>query len=117
MNTRETLDDQTRRNVEGLHLEQSGQVDQAVELYERNLAEGFEGDWPYGRLVAYYEKRGRLDEAERVLERAIEVFKSSKRRAAEDRRSLLKAFRGRLRLLHKARLHHKDAKPPESAPP
>ena len=110
MNTRETLDDQTRRNVEGLHLEQNGQVDKAVELYERNLAEGFEGDWPYGRLVAYYEKRGRLDEAERVLERAIEVFKASKRRAAEDRRSLLKAFRGRLRLVQKARVRQGDTR-------
>jgi tetratricopeptide (TPR) repeat protein len=100
---RETLEDQTRRNLEGMDLERSGQIERAVELYERNVAEGFEGDWPYGRLVAYYEKEGRLDEAERILQRAIDVFKASKRRTPEDRRATLAAFRGRLRVVKKAR--------------
>jgi hypothetical protein len=83
-----------------------------VELYERNVAEGFEGDWPYGRLVAYYEQRGRLDEAERVLQRAIEVFKTTRRRAAEDRRATLRAFRGRLRLVQQAARKRGDAEVP-----
>lgn len=101
MSERETLEEQTRRNLEGMRLEQSGQVDLALELYEQNLAEGFAGDWPYGRLVAYYEKHGRLDEARRVLERAIEVFKGTKRRTPEDRRAALQVFRGRLREVQK----------------
>lgn len=103
MSERETLEEQTRRNLEGMDLERSGRIDLAVDLYERNVAEGFEGDWPYGRLVAYYEKAGRLDEAERILQRAIDVFKASKRRTPADRRSTLAAFRGRLRLVKKAR--------------
>lgn len=102
MNERATLEEQTRRNLEGMELEREGQIDRAVELYERTIAEGFEGDWPYGRLVAYYERQQRWDQAERVLERAIEVFKASRRRTAEDRRATLKAFRGRLRLVRKA---------------
>ncbi len=96
------LQEQTRRNLDGMDLERSGQLERAVALYEQNVAEGFEGDWPYGRLVAYYERAGQLDEAERVLERAIEVFKSSRRRNPQDRRSALSAFRGRLRQLRKA---------------
>ncbi len=110
MNGRDTLEQQTRRNLDGMELEQRGRPDLAVELYERNVAEGFEGDWPYGRLVAYYEREGRLEEAERVLERAIEVFKGSKRRSAEERRQMLRAFRGRLRLVQKAQKNHKDTR-------
>ena len=99
---REVLEAQTRRNLDGMELERAGRPDLAVELYEQNVAEGFEGDFPYGRLVAWYERAGRLDEARRVLERAIEVFKASKRRTPADRRSTLQAFRGRLRLVQKA---------------
>jgi hypothetical protein len=99
MTERARLEEQTRRNLEGMELERTGQIDRAVELYERSIMEGFEGDWPYGRLVAYYERQQRWGDAERVLQRGIEVFKASKRRTPEDRRAVLKAFRGRLRLV------------------
>lgn len=103
MSDRDTLESQTRRNLDGMELEREGRADQAIALYEQNVAEGFEGDWPYGRLVAYYERIDRLDEAERVLNRAIDVFKASKRRTGEDRRATLRAFRGRLKLVQKAK--------------
>ena len=99
MSDRAQQEEQTRRNVDGMELERNGRLDLALELYEQNVAEGFEGDWPYGRLVAYYEKLGRYDEAERVLNRAIEVFKASKKRSAEDRRATVQVFRNRLRLV------------------
>ncbi len=102
LDDRSTLEEQTRRNLDGMELERSGRLDLALELYERNVDEGFEGDWPYGRLVAYYEKIGRFDEAERVLARAIDVFKASKKRSATDRRSTVQVFRNRLRLAKKA---------------
>jgi hypothetical protein len=98
---REQVDLQTRRNLEALALEGEGQTEEAIALYEQNIADGFEGDWPYGRLVAYYERQGRLDDAQRVLERGIEVFNESKRRTPLDRRSVLRAFRGRLKLVLK----------------
>jgi tetratricopeptide (TPR) repeat protein len=98
---RELAERQTRRNLEGLALEADGRTDEAVALYERNIADGFEGDWPYGRLVAHYERVGRLDEAQRVLERAIEVFTASKRRTPLDRRAVLRAFKGRLKVVQK----------------
>jgi tetratricopeptide (TPR) repeat protein len=105
----ETLEDrwlleaQTARNLEGLAAEQVGQLDEAIGLYERNVAEGFPGDLPYGRLVAIYERRGAFDEAERVLRRAIEVFTSSGRRTPQDRRATLRVFKNRLGLLLKKR--------------
>jgi tetratricopeptide (TPR) repeat protein len=95
------LEAQTARNLEGLAAEQSGDVEAAIGLYERNVREGFAGDLPYGRLVAIYEKRGALDEAERVLRRAIEVFEGSRRRTAQDRRATVRVFKNRLRQLEK----------------
>ena len=99
----ETLEDrwlleaQTARNLEALSAEQSGDVERAIALYERNVAEGFVGDLPYGRLVMLYERRGALDEAERVLRRAIEVFEASRRRTAADRRATIRVFKNRLK--------------------
>jgi tetratricopeptide (TPR) repeat protein len=98
---REQVDLQTRRNLDALALESDGRTEEAMALYEQNIADGFEGDWPYGRLVAYYERLGRLDDAQRVLERGIEVFNESKRRTPLDRRSVLRAFKGRLKLVLK----------------
>jgi tetratricopeptide (TPR) repeat protein len=107
---RETLEErwlleaQTARNLEALAAEQSGDVELAIGLYERNVAEGFPGDLPYGRLVMLYERRGALDEAERVLRRAIEVFERSRRRTPQDRRATIRVFKNRL----KAVLHNKQ---------
>lgn len=99
---RERLDRQTARNLEGLELERAGAADAALARYEQNVQEGFEGDWPYGRLVAIYERRGELERAAAVLERAIEVFSASTRRTPADRRGTLRAFKGRLRLVRRA---------------
>jgi hypothetical protein len=103
----ETLEDrwlleaQTARNLEGLTAEQTGEIEVAIALYERNVREGFAGDLPYGRLVAIYEKRGALDEAERVLRRAIEVFEGSRRRTPRDRRATVRVFKNRLKAVLK----------------
>jgi hypothetical protein len=99
---RERLAQQTARNLRGLELERAGRSLEALTLYEQNVADGFEGDWPYGRLVAAYERDGDLAAAERVLERAIEVFSASRRRTPADRRATVRAFKGRLRLVKRA---------------
>jgi tetratricopeptide (TPR) repeat protein len=110
---RERLAAQTARNLTGLELERAGRLDEALALYQRNIDEGFEGDWPYGRLVAAYEKRGELENAVAVLERAIEVFGASKRRTPADRRATASAFKGRLRLVRRA-IRERD-RPPRRA--
>jgi hypothetical protein len=79
--------------------EREGKLDEAIAMYERNAAEGFPGDLPYGRLVALYERRGALDDAERVLLRAIAVFEASTRRTPQARRATIRVFRNRLRAL------------------
>lgn len=96
------LQEQTGRNVTALEAERQGRQDEAVALYEMNVAEGFPADLPYGRLVAIYERRQEYGEAERVLLRAIEVFQATTRRPAAERRSLVKTFRQRLTRLRRA---------------
>jgi tetratricopeptide (TPR) repeat protein len=112
---RAMLEAQTRRNLDGIDLEQAGQIDEAVALYEQNVADGFSGDWPYSRLVSIYERGGRYDEAERVVRRAIEVTRADRRKPAPDRRTLIQGLQGRLRLLKKtaqaARQKAKDEAP------
>ena len=81
--------------------EREGALEEATGLYERNVAEGFPGDLPYGRLVAMYERRGAFDQAERVLRRAISVFESSTRRTPQDRRATIRVFKNRLAALLK----------------
>ncbi|MCC7105309.1 MAG: hypothetical protein IT307_09220 [Chloroflexi bacterium] len=109
---------QTDRNMAGLALESAGQPRDAIAIYELNVDEGFEGDWPYGRLVAIYERRGELEQAERVLLKAMDVFRGSKRRTAADRRVAIRAFRGRLKLVRQAiRQRDKRERPPTLQPP
>jgi len=97
------LEAQTARNLEALSAEQAGDVEAAIALYERNVEEGFPGDLPYGRLVMLYERRGALEQAERVLRRAIEVFEASRRRTAQDRRGTIRVFKNRLKQVLKRR--------------
>jgi len=100
------LEAQTARNLEGLAAEQAGNLAEAIALYERNVAESFVGDLPYGRLVAIYERRGAFDEAERILLRAIAVFEASARRTAQDRRATVRVFKNRLAALRKRKREH-----------
>ncbi len=103
LEARRLREEHTARNVAGVEAEQEGRLDEAMALYERNIAEGFAGDWPYGRLVALYERQGKLDEAERVLLRGIEVFENSAQfRTPKDRRAMVQTFKKRLTLVRKA---------------
>ena len=62
------------RNLRGRELEKKGDITGAIELYELNVANDFEGDFPYNRLRVIYSKQKRYGDVVRVLERAIDVF-------------------------------------------
>jgi hypothetical protein len=67
---------QVERNLRGRELESEGHIDNAIELYETNIREGFEGNWPYDRLAVIYRRcKDRASEIA-VLERAVEVFEA-----------------------------------------
>ncbi|MBU7019152.1 MAG: hypothetical protein HXS44_16700 [Theionarchaea archaeon] len=87
---------QVERNLRGIELEKSGRVDEAIQLYEENVKENFEGNHPYDRLAIIYRKRNLINEEIRVLEKAVWVFENIVFGKRVDRLSKLEKFKKRL---------------------
>lgn len=87
---------QVNRNIKGIDLEKSGQLDKAITLYEENVREGFEGSHPYNRLAIIYKKQGRLNEEIRILDIAVTVFTEIAIKGRSDGELKLKKFKERL---------------------
>ena len=112
---RQVLEAQTRRNLDAMEHEAAGRTDLAIELYEQNVEEGFVGDWPYSRLVSFYERQRAFDQAERVLRRALDVTRADRRKPASDRRAVVQGLQGRLRMLKKTARAARLTNTPRSA--
>jgi tetratricopeptide (TPR) repeat protein len=87
---------QVERNLKGIELERAGEVEKAIELYEANISEEFEGNHPYDRLAIIYRKYGRIDDEIRVLQEAIQVFRINVNEHRMDREPKLENFKKRL---------------------
>jgi hypothetical protein len=81
------------RNIYGNLLERTRRVDQAVDLYEANLAERFNGSYPYERLAAIYGKRGRQGDVLRVLRQGVQVVQAELEAGDPARRPQLERLR------------------------
>jgi tetratricopeptide (TPR) repeat protein len=88
---------QAVRNIKGKELEKSGRINEAIELYEKNIAEEFDGNRPYDRLAIIYRKRKQYDEEIRVLEKAIAVFENKVHPDRPDKNKKLTRFKERLK--------------------
>jgi len=84
------------RNLRGQELEKAEAIDEAIALYEANVADACGGNHPYDRLAILYRKRGQIDQEIRVLERAIWVFENIASKGRADRLPKLKKFKERL---------------------
>lgn len=62
------------RNLRGQDLDKVGKTQEAIKLYELNVANGADTPFPYDRLAIIYRKQKRLDEEVRILQRATVVF-------------------------------------------
>jgi hypothetical protein len=60
------------RNIDGSAFEKGGQVEKAIALYEANVADRFDGSYPYDRLRVIYKSRGDFAGAIRVCRFYIE---------------------------------------------
>lgn len=76
-NKRNLFEKSVDNNLTGRELEKSGKIDEAIELYERNVSNRFEGNYPYDRLAIIYRKRRDYDNEIRVLRTAVEVFENN----------------------------------------
>lgn len=54
----EIEDIMVNRNLKGIKLEKKGNIEDAVKLYEQNVADEFDGTHPYNRLAIMYRKKG-----------------------------------------------------------
>lgn len=61
------------RNIKGTELEKSGRIEEAINLYEKNIADYADTPHPYNRLRVIYSKRKQYDEAIRVCKAYIEM--------------------------------------------
>lgn len=95
-------------NLQGKRLEQSGRIEEAKKLYEKNISLDFEGNFPYDRLAIIYRKEKDYDNEIRVLNHAIHVFstlQSTSPRA--DVSPKLKKFKERLAKTTELKKHNK----------
>jgi hypothetical protein len=66
--TAEKFDEMVSRNLKGIELEKVGHEESARILYEKNLAESFDGSHPFDRLRVIYTRRKQYDQAIRVCQ-------------------------------------------------
>lgn len=70
----EILDIMVYRNNKGIELEKKGDIENAIKLYEQNVADEFFGTYPYDRVAIIYRKRKQFDNEIRILKRKISIF-------------------------------------------
>jgi len=92
------------RNLKGRELEKEFKIDEAIELYEKNIKEEFDGNYPYERLAIIYSKKRLLEDEIRVLEKAVWVFENIVYKGRSDRSPKLDRFKKRLEKANKKRL-------------
>ena len=64
-------------NNKGIRYEKNGEIDKAIDVYERNIADGYPATHAYDRLMVLYRKRKEFDKEIAVIEKAIKVFGAS----------------------------------------
>jgi tetratricopeptide (TPR) repeat protein len=97
------LDRQLERNLKGREYELSNQIDKAIELYEQNVKEQFDGSFPYNRLSIIYKGMGQIDSEIRILEQAVNVFTKVAKQGRGDGQQKLEKFEERLSKAQKRR--------------
>ena len=70
----EILEIMVDKNNKGIELEKKDDIENAIKLYEQNVADEFFGTHPYDRLAIIYRKRKQFDDEIRILKRKISIF-------------------------------------------
>ena len=89
-------EDLIQNNLDGIAYEKAGNIDEAIKLYEYNVAHRFAGQHPYNRLAIIYRKQKKYDEEIRVLKTAIDVFTNDVSDERRDKLLNLEKFKARI---------------------
>lgn len=64
-------------NNNGIAYEKNGDIDKAIECYEKNIKLGYPAAHSYHRLMVLYRRRKEYANEQRVINRAIEVYEQA----------------------------------------
>lgn len=84
---------QVERNLQAIAYEKDGEIEKAIELYELNVEENFDGTYPYERLSEIYLNTGRNEDLIRILEKALTVFEGAQYSDCQHKRLQLERFK------------------------
>lgn len=79
----EILSECASSNNLGIQYEKEGNVDAAIEVYERNILLNYPATHSYERLMILYRRRKEYHKEITVIEKAIELFSDENERRAE----------------------------------
>lgn len=85
--------DQVERNLQAIEYEKNGDIDKAIELYELNVKENFDGTYPYERLSEHYLNSDQKEDLIRILEKALIVFEGAELSDCQHKHTQLEKFR------------------------
>lgn len=88
-------------NQKGIAYEKAGNIEKAIETYEKVVSRKFDGSLPYDRLSILYRKQGNFDAEEIVLKKAIAVFTQVVKNGRLDGPPKLERYQKRLESLYK----------------
>ncbi len=75
------LSNSADRNNVGIAFEKDGNIDDAIKIYEENIADSYPATHSYERLMIFYRRKKMYTDELRVINRAIEIFtKENERR-------------------------------------
>lgn len=80
MNKTDDLVDEAANNQSGAKAEANGNVEQAIQLYEKNIKKDIADSFPFDRLMILYRRQKRYKDELRVINRGIEVFNNQLQR-------------------------------------
>lgn len=85
--------EQVERNLKAMEYEESGNIQEAIKLYEKNVAEEFDGTHPYQRLFDLYVELDQTEDVIRILEKGIHILDGVKADDYTDKCDQLKRFK------------------------
>ncbi|NBK00490.1 hypothetical protein D5282_25400 [bacterium 1xD8-48] len=88
----------------GIKYEKAGKDEKAIKVYEKLIAENFDGSHPYDRLCVLYRKQKNFTAEKYVLEKAILVFTQVAASGRPDGPPKLERYKKRLEIVHKKML-------------
>lgn len=76
----------------GIQYEKEGNIDAAIEVYEKNILLDYPATHSYERLMVIYRKLNKYDKEIRIIEKAISVFSIENERRAQTAIKLYPSF-------------------------